>query len=205
MLLPPLHSQVAPTKWSGDAPPPRTGRDGSGALVLQTGEVPPADRQSGGWAGRRLCQHARGPPHNPGPVLPPSDCHVTLFLRHQEATSSLQEMGPGTSFSPVLGDEIFLLPLLPWLPYTRRVSRVVLCCGKHYYPLAAHRRQLGREDDIAIVRLEQLCPFPSGAIHSHLARFPSARGEGERMTGVRNGREREREKHPFTKCYGHSF
>jgi probable 2-oxoglutarate dehydrogenase E1 component DHKTD1 len=104
-----------------------------------------------------------------------------IILRLPEATSSLQEMGPGTSFSPVLGDETV---------DPKQVSRVVLCCGKHYYPLAAHRRQLGREDDIAIVRLEQLCPFPSGSIHSHLVRFPSATGEGERMTGVRRERER---------------
>ena len=66
-------SQVAPTERSGAAPPPRTGWDGSGALVLQNGEVSAADRQSGGRAGRRPCQHARGPPHDPGPVLPPSE------------------------------------------------------------------------------------------------------------------------------------
>lgn len=59
------------------------------------------------------------------------------------------------------------------------VARVVLCSGKHYYLLDSHCRELGVKNT-AMVRLEQLCPFPSGDIHSHLSRFPNARGNGGR-------------------------
>ena len=49
---------------------------------------------------------------------------------------------------------------------------MVLCSGKHYYLLAKEREV----EDTAIVRLEQLCPFPSGDIHKQLSKFHNARG-----------------------------
>lgn len=58
--------------------------------------------------------------------------------------SSLEEMGPGTHFKPVLGDNSV---------NSASVSRVVFCSGKHYYALAKHR-EATNSMDTAIVRLE---------------------------------------------------
>ena len=72
------------------------------------------------------------------------------LLRHKETVSSLQEMAEG-SFQVVL-DETDDFD-------TEKVRKLVVCSGKVYYDLRAARRE--REiDDIAIVRLEQLYPFP---------------------------------------------
>ena len=72
------------------------------------------------------------------------------LLRHKDTVSSLQEMAQG-SFQVVL-DETDDFDV-------EQVRRLVVCSGKVYYDLRAARRE--REiDDIAIVRLEQLYPFP---------------------------------------------
>ena len=72
------------------------------------------------------------------------------LLRHKETVSTLQEMAEG-SFQVVL-DETDDFD-------AEKVRRLVVCSGKVYYDLRAARRE--REiDDIAIVRLEQLYPFP---------------------------------------------
>jgi 2-oxoglutarate dehydrogenase E1 component len=49
------------------------------------------------------------------------------------------------------------------------VSRALLCCGKLYYELEARREELKR-DDVALIRIEQLYPFPRTTIESQLAR-----------------------------------
>jgi 2-oxoglutarate dehydrogenase complex dehydrogenase (E1) component-like enzyme len=51
---------------------------------------------------------------------------------------------------------------------------VVLCSGKHYYNLLSQRETLGRKD-IALVRIEALCPFPTMELNKELGRFPKAR------------------------------
>ncbi len=72
------------------------------------------------------------------------------LLRHKETVSSLEEMAEG-SFQVVI-DETDDLEV-------DKIRRVILCSGKVYYDLRAARRE--REiDDIAIIRLEQLYPFP---------------------------------------------
>lgn len=72
------------------------------------------------------------------------------LLRHKETVSSLQEMADG-SFQVVL-DETDELK-------TEDIRRLVICSGKVYYDLRKERRERGITD-IAIVRLEQLYPFP---------------------------------------------
>ncbi|TFH86430.1 2-oxoglutarate dehydrogenase E1 component [Billgrantia azerbaijanica] len=72
------------------------------------------------------------------------------LLRHKDATSSLDDLANG-SFQMVLPDQGNLAP--------EKVKRVVLCAGKVYYELAAWRAENER-DDTAIVRIEQLYPFP---------------------------------------------
>ncbi|MCU0685782.1 MAG: 2-oxoglutarate dehydrogenase E1 component [Polyangiaceae bacterium] len=71
------------------------------------------------------------------------------YLRHPDATSTLEEIGRGT-YRRVLPD---VGPR-----DAEKVSRVLLCSGKVYYELAAARRERGA-DDVAIVRLEQLYPL----------------------------------------------
>jgi 2-oxoglutarate dehydrogenase E1 component len=96
------------------------------------------------------------------------------LLRHKRATSALAEFGPGTSFHRVLWDDAQLRPdggikLVP----DEKMRRVVLCSGKVYYDLYEEREQRGL-DDIYLLRIEQLFPFPLKALVSELARFKQA-------------------------------
>ena len=81
------------------------------------------------------------------------------LLRAKAAVSRLDAMGAGTAFEPVIGEA------------ARAVRRVVLCSGKIYYELHDARAKAGREADIALVRLEQLYPFPRVVLQSMLERF----------------------------------
>jgi 2-oxoglutarate dehydrogenase E1 component len=88
------------------------------------------------------------------------------LLRHKLAVSDLAEMQAGTHFR-------FVLPEVDALADDPKVRRVVLCSGKVYYDLLAERRQAGVKD-VAIVRIEQLYPFPARALAAQLARYPNA-------------------------------
>ena len=59
--------------------------------------------------------------------------------------------------------------------YTKlyEIRRVLLCSGKVYFDLAAGRAERGI-DDVAIVRIEQLYPWPKDALVRHLSRYPNA-------------------------------
>ncbi|WP_220814496.1 2-oxoglutarate dehydrogenase E1 component [Pseudomonas paralcaligenes] len=83
------------------------------------------------------------------------------LLRHPLAISTLEELAEG-SFQTVIGE---IDPIEP-----KKVERVVLCSGKVYYDLLAKRRAEGRED-IAIVRIEQLYPFPEEDLTEALAPY----------------------------------
>ncbi|OBS08381.1 2-oxoglutarate dehydrogenase E1 component [Acidihalobacter prosperus] len=87
------------------------------------------------------------------------------LLRHKLAVSSLDELAEGR-FQEVIG-EIDELP-------GRGVATVVFCNGKIYYELLQRRRSEGRED-IALIRIEQLYPFPEAEIKRVLRHFPQAR------------------------------
>lgn len=87
------------------------------------------------------------------------------LLRHKLAVSSLDELANG-SFQLVIGEH-------RELP-AKKVKRVVLCAGKVYYDLLedAEKREL---TDVAIVRVEQLYPFPRPEVSAELAKYPSAK------------------------------
>jgi 2-oxoglutarate dehydrogenase E1 component len=87
------------------------------------------------------------------------------LLRHKEAVSTLEELGEG-GFHTVIGEAENIA--------ARKVKRVILCCGKVYYELAAHRRE-HKIDDVAIIRFEQLYPFPHADFKAELAKFPHAK------------------------------
>ena len=86
------------------------------------------------------------------------------LLRHKEAVSTLDEMAKG-QFQRMIGE---VDPLDP-----KKVTRVILCSGKVYYELVAARRERNISH-IAIVRLEQLYPFPQDLFQAELARYPGA-------------------------------
>ncbi|KAG8217006.1 thiamine diphosphate-binding protein [Butyriboletus roseoflavus] len=73
------------------------------------------------------------------------------LLRLAAASSKLSEMVTGTQFQPVLPDAH---------PPTENIERVVLVSGKIYYELAKERAARGLEDRVALIRIEELAPFP---------------------------------------------
>ncbi|WP_067867004.1 2-oxoglutarate dehydrogenase E1 component [Neptuniibacter marinus] len=83
------------------------------------------------------------------------------LLRHKQATSTLEELSEG-SFLPVISETDSLDP--------KKVKRLVLCGGKVYYDLYNRRAEL-EKDDVAIVRIEQLYPFPEDALKEAMAPF----------------------------------
>ncbi|MEG1080577.1 MAG: 2-oxoglutarate dehydrogenase E1 component, partial [Pseudomonas sp.] len=83
------------------------------------------------------------------------------LLRHKLAISTLEDLAEG-SFQTVIPEIDTLDP--------KKVTRLVLCSGKVYYDLLEKRRAEGRED-IAIVRIEQLYPFPEDDLVEILAPY----------------------------------
>jgi 2-oxoglutarate dehydrogenase E1 component len=83
------------------------------------------------------------------------------LLRHKLAISTLEDLAEG-SFQTVIGE---IDPI-----EAAKVERVILCSGKVYYDLLEKRRSEGR-DDIAIVRIEQLYPFPEEDLAEVLAPY----------------------------------
>lgn len=88
------------------------------------------------------------------------------LLRHPLSSSRLQDLTEGT-FQRVIDDQ-------KARAYPHRVQRVVLCSGKIAIDLLAHESRI-HSDDIAIVRLEQLYPFPAKEVKRILATYSHAR------------------------------
>jgi 2-oxoglutarate dehydrogenase E1 component len=86
------------------------------------------------------------------------------LLRHKLAVSTFDEMKEGTKFEPVLGDKEVS---------ANKVTKAVICSGKVYYDLFEKRQELGRQD-IALIRMEQLYPFPTVQLGMELAKYPNA-------------------------------
>jgi 2-oxoglutarate dehydrogenase E1 component len=97
------------------------------------------------------------------------------LLRHKKATSALADMAEGTSFHRVLWDDAQLGNGNTTLKLKADgdIRRVILCSGKVYYDLLDEREKRGR-DDVYILRLEQLYPWPMKSLMHELARFPQA-------------------------------
>ena len=96
------------------------------------------------------------------------------LLRHKRAVSSLSEMEAGTSFHRVLLDDAQTHPTDGvTLVADDKIRRVVLCSGKVYYDLVEDREKRG-VNDVYLVRLEQLFPFPLKTLVQLLSRFKGA-------------------------------
>jgi 2-oxoglutarate dehydrogenase E1 component len=85
------------------------------------------------------------------------------LLRHKACISPLADLETGTVFRPVISDAM-----------VQNARRVVLCTGKVFYELQAARAARNLERNIALVRIEQLHPFPAVAVSYALAAHPSA-------------------------------
>ena len=85
------------------------------------------------------------------------------LLRHPKAVSHIDEFAHG-EFHKVLADESNADP--------STVTRIVFCCGQLSYDLVAAREQR-KADKIAVVRVEQLYPFPASRIKAGLADYPT--------------------------------
>jgi 2-oxoglutarate dehydrogenase E1 component len=88
------------------------------------------------------------------------------LLRHKECVSGLADFGPGSSFRRILVET-------EQLAADQKVRRVILCSGKVYFDLVAERRKR-KIDDIAILRIEQLYPFPIARLGIRLSKYPNA-------------------------------
>lgn len=88
------------------------------------------------------------------------------LLRHKLAISDLSEFDAGTKFQLVLPEADKTID-------PKAVTRVIFCTGKVYYDLFERRQELKRED-VAIIRLEQIYPFPKLSIADELKKYPNA-------------------------------
>ncbi|MCA0274998.1 MAG: 2-oxoglutarate dehydrogenase E1 component [Proteobacteria bacterium] len=96
------------------------------------------------------------------------------LLRHKRAVSSLSEISGESSFHRLLWDDAQYLGNEPIkLVKDSKIRRVVLCTGKVYYDLYEEREKRGI-DDIYLLRVEQLYPFPAKALITELSRFRNA-------------------------------
>jgi 2-oxoglutarate dehydrogenase E1 component len=86
------------------------------------------------------------------------------LLRNKDATSPVSEFTHG-SFQTVIPENKTLK--------ADKVKRVVACSGKVYYDLVKHREAKGA-DDVAIIRVEQLYPFPHKAFAAELKKYLNA-------------------------------
>ena len=101
---------------------------------------------------RQLLRHFR----KPLIVMTPKS-----LLRHKLAVSSIEELTTGKFINII--DEIDNLP-------SAAISKIVLCSGKVYYDLLVERRKQ-KLDHIAIIRIEQLYPFPNNDFKKIMAKF----------------------------------
>ncbi len=86
------------------------------------------------------------------------------LLRNKDATSPLSEFTKG-GFQTIIPEQREIK--------ADKVKRVIACSGKVYYDLVKKREEKGH-DDVAIVRVEQLYPFPHKAFSSELKKYPNA-------------------------------
>ena len=87
------------------------------------------------------------------------------LLRHKLSTSTLEDIC-SQGFQHVIGEVEDIKPA--------KVKRIILCTGKVYFDLCDARRERGL-DDVAIIRVEQLYPFPEQEVKAQLKRYKNAK------------------------------
>ncbi len=107
-----------------------------------------------------LRRQATAPDRKPLIVMTPKS-----LLRHPDAVSSLEDLASG-QFAEVLGDVS--------IGESDRagIDRAIVCSGKVYFDLVEYRR-VHELRNVAIIRLEQLYPFPADPLEQELSRYPN--------------------------------
>ena len=82
-----------------------------------------------------------------------------MLLRLAGSSSDISEMETGTYFKTAIDDSGNIY---------KSAKKVIITCGKHYFTLLDERKKRGLENDVALVRLEQLVPFPAKDIQGKL-------------------------------------
>jgi len=88
------------------------------------------------------------------------------LLRHKLCVSPMADFAEGSAYKPVIEE-------IDSINAPDKVRRVVLCSGKVYYDLLMERREKG-VTDVAIVRVEQLYPFPVRTLSRVLGAYKNA-------------------------------
>lgn len=86
------------------------------------------------------------------------------LLRLSAATSSIDDMTYGTTFLPVIGEKI---------SEHLAVNKIIFCSGKHYYSLKDQQNKMGKKN-VALIRIESFCPFPTYQLQEEIKKFPNA-------------------------------
>ncbi|CAK0888618.1 unnamed protein product [Prorocentrum cordatum] len=95
------------------------------------------------------------------------------LLRHKACTSSLEDMGYGSSFQRLLGERDPAIKNSP-----ERVDRLIFCSGKIYFELLAARTRLGLTN-VALVTVELIAPFPFDKVRDQMKLYSNVqRGDG---------------------------
>ncbi|KIJ59952.1 hypothetical protein HYDPIDRAFT_117851 [Hydnomerulius pinastri MD-312] len=97
------------------------------------------------------------------------------LLRLAAASSKLAELLPGTQFQPVLPDTH---------QPSDKIERVILVSGKLYYDLAKERAARGLEDRAALIRIEELAPFPFSYLADVLRPYTTTGGRTPELMWV---------------------
>ncbi|HEY4536258.1 MAG TPA: multifunctional oxoglutarate decarboxylase/oxoglutarate dehydrogenase thiamine pyrophosphate-binding subunit/dihydrolipoyllysine-residue succinyltransferase subunit [Enteractinococcus sp.] len=105
-----------------------------------------------------LREHAYSTPRRPLIVFSPKQ-----LLRLRAAASKVEDFTQGR-----------FLPVVPDDTASKTAKQIVLVSGRLYYDLIDRRKALGLENDIAIVRVEQLYPLPTEEIQAELDKYPQA-------------------------------
>ena len=79
------------------------------------------------------------------------------------AQSNFDEIEPDTSFQPIISDTTVKV---------EEVEKVLLCSGKVYYDIFKERKERKLDNKIAIIRIEQLCPFPYQLMSEAVLKYP---------------------------------
>uniref|UniRef100_A0AAQ6A369 2-oxoglutarate dehydrogenase-like, mitochondrial n=1 Tax=Amphiprion ocellaris TaxID=80972 RepID=A0AAQ6A369_AMPOC len=90
------------------------------------------------------------------------------LLRHPDARSSFDDLAKGTKFKRLIPDEGHASQS------PGQVKRVIFCTGKVYYELAKGRKQKNLERNVAIIRLEQISPFPFDLVREEADKYANA-------------------------------
>ena len=89
-------------------------------------------------------------------------------MRYPQAGSTLEEFNEGLGFTKVRNETLDIIVKNP-----QQIKKVLICSGQVYYDLINERQKLKR-NDIAIIALEQIAPFPYEDIYHAINKFSNA-------------------------------